>query len=178
MSSTIVEASMARLTDDELARGLAVAHLFLRKSDRDTRRAMEEPHGRKIASDEISWHYYLADWDMESIYQTISVILSLPSVRSVYVGITESPIWRWQLCDRHHNDDFRAHKYNGYSRMYIITCERTEPIIAMEEMTVEFAKASRWSDKVRNSSRYVSGPVNAQSVMFLYCCTMETDDCA
>ena len=39
--------------------------------------------------------------------------------KSIYIGVTESPIWRWELCRDHTDTDMKAHG-DHYEKMFVL----------------------------------------------------------
>ena len=55
---------------------------------------------------------------MQSLYGVMKFICTTLS-KSVYIGVTESPIWRWDLCRDHTDTDMKAHG-DRFDNMYVL----------------------------------------------------------
>ena len=122
---------------------------------------------------DIKWELFSRDWDLASVKSMVARLFADPTVEVGYVGVTGCPIWRWRLC-RNHTDGFRAHA-DEFDKMFVIMCERGEPIQVLEEDLIEMIRCTPCGKKLRNSKRYVAGTMAARQVGFLYVCVKECE---
>ena len=91
----------------------------------------------------------------------------------VYVGITQSPAWRWSDCWGHgsmspHNDRFE--------RMFVLCLASGWVAVVVEEHLILRLKEHyvRNDRKVLNSQNYRSGPVHKSDRYFVYICIQKS----
>ncbi len=114
-----------------------------------------------------------------------SAILTLAQcdlITSVYVGVTESPAWRWHSCHGHNAPDrsdgypeyegMVAHEHK-FDRMFVLLVDYGEPTCHMEEWAIEILQGSEFGSKSANSEIYHRGPVRDDGKYFLYACVTE-----
>ena len=148
------------------AREVAIKQLFMPMS---ARQRLKDDHVILTAGDpEVDWSRFMNDWTWSEVVGTAQSLVNSPRVARAYVGITSSPLWRWKLCEGHHNDDFAAHCYT-YDEMAVLTADYADPIKEMESMLVDELTSTANGWKVQNKTNYVTGPVGAQK-LFLYMC--------
>ena len=73
--------------------------LFLNKARRDVLKAEEERLAARHRFAEIVFVYFLVDWTLREIKSVIMRFDVMEHTSAMYIGITESPCWRWRLCD-------------------------------------------------------------------------------
>ena len=67
-------------------------------------------------------------------------IASSHGVKGVYVGITQSPVWRWSKCQGHSN--MLSHS-DYYDAMFVLTFDRAETILDLETELIQHAFDNR-----------------------------------
>ena len=72
--------------------------LFLNKAQRDVLKAEEERLAARHRFAEIVFVYFLVDWTLRDI-KSVIMRIAMEHISAMYIGITESPCWRWRLCD-------------------------------------------------------------------------------
>ncbi len=155
--------------------------LFLNKAQRDVLKAEEERIAARHRFAGIVFVYFLVDWTLREIKSVIMRIAAMEHISAMYIGITESPCWRWRLCDGYkvpgtEDDD---EEYDGmkaharlYDNMYVVTVEWKDPACIMEELAIEFLRGSEYGHKCKNARVYRTGPVKDGGKYFIYICTV------
>ena len=118
---------------------------------------------------DISWEYWNDDWSMDALQ---GVIKELSLTKSVYIGVTESPIWRWDYCRSHGETEMKAHS-DHYDAMYVLCVDCTECIQVVEELLLQQSRLHPdVCMKILNDPVYRPGPLNRNGVLYLYVCTI------
>ena len=120
-----------------------------------------------VGSADISFMFWDSDWTVDKL---LLVFHQLCKDKAIYIGITESPVWRWKLCREH--DSMKAHE-DHYENMYVLCVDCGDAMQALEEHTITRMRAILGvADKVLNDAVYRPGPVQGTGVMYLYVCTI------
>ena len=81
----------------------------------------------------IHFKHFQLDWTKDTIFAVVLSVLR-KSDRS-YIGITESPVWRWSECEGW--NDMVAHRNNGFDNMHVICCDKPMCIATLDEMVID-----------------------------------------
>ena len=108
------------LPKEPQARTAVLAKLFLEEAD--CKRHMED--AKRISEInkyqyDILWDMFQVAWCWSMIQRLVLTLSNQPYIQDVYIGVTESPWWRWIGCADYSaqggNDDFLAHNFLGVS---------------------------------------------------------------
>ena len=116
----------------------------------------------------IVWDIFDETWNLTSVESSLNGLFEDPS-RSVYIGATTSPQWRWQLCIES-DTGMKPHK-SHYEHMWVLCCDRSPCISAIEELLIGKYKATH-GNRVLNSGIYMPGPLPTHGALFLYACVV------
>ena len=117
----------------------------------------------------ISWKHWNADWTMDAL---LGVIKEIAESKSVYIGVTESPIWRWELCRDHTDTDMKAHR-GHYEKKPVLCVDCRDCIQVFEEHILgQLRTAPRVPKGIPNDPVYRPGPWNRSGVLYLYDCSI------
>ena len=133
-------------------------------------RSMFEQEKRKTTDLDlpINWSFFVVDWELHEIVERMRIILEDAHTEYAYVGITQSPQWRWCKCRGHNN--MKPHD-ESYDVMHVLCVDRSEAIKAMEEVALEqFQAQTGFKHKLKNAPVYRTGPIPDRVATFLYMC--------
>lgn len=121
--------------------------------------------------EDISWRLWDAEWTLDKLDNVFKHICTNLD-KSIYIGVTESPIWRWELCRDHTDTDMKAHG-DHYEKMFVLCVDCRDCIQVLEEHLLERLRTvPEVCRKILNDPVYRPGPLNRRGVLFLYVCTV------
>ena len=113
---------------------------------------------------DIDWGLFDLDWTMESLQALVLQLVE--SGKSVYIGVTLSPIWRWELSRSH--ETVKPHA-DVYQKMFVLAFDHVACISVVEELLIDNCRAVV-DTAVLNAKRYVPGQLRYYGGLFLYVC--------
>ena len=114
----------------------------------------------------IDWSRFQAEFNMGAL-EDIVVNIAESTSRN-YVGVTESPAWRWTDCRRH--ETMIPHVERGFTTMYVLHANIGKHITMIEEHLCDVVKEECFRYRYRNENgrRYVKGPIVDHAMYVLY----------
>ena len=88
--------------------------------------------------EDISWRLWDADWTLDKLDNVFKHICTNLD-KSIYIGVTESPIWRWELCRDHTDTDMKAHR-DHCENVFVLCVDCRDCIQVLEEHLLEHVR--------------------------------------
>ena len=150
--------------------------LFVSRKRRKNMKNTEEQVCKRRRITKIDWTMFNDNWTWPELVGSVLALAKMEEVCDVYIGISQSCIWRWEDCHGHQFADssspVKGHAYR-FDRMYPLTADWSEPIVVMEEdLIAELQAMKPWGVKSCNDKIYRQGPVVAGAKYFLYACVI------
>ena len=143
---------------------MAAADPFM-PHDRQLRFIFAEQYAiSKTAVTDIDWGLFDLDWTIESLQA--SILQLVESGSSVYIGVTLSPIWRWELSRSH--ETVKPHA-QFYQKMFVLAFDHASCIAVVEELLIDRCRPFAGT-ALLNHKHYVPGPLRYYGGLFLYVC--------
>ena len=113
-----------------------------------------------------SWKLFNLDWTLASLKQT--VLKQVSGDKAGYIGATQSPSWRHELCRDH--ETMRPHS-DHYDKMFVLTVDVAACVEVLEELLIELCEATA-SSRILNDVVYHRGSLPEHGHLFLYLCVV------
>ena len=112
----------------------------------------------------IDWGLFDLDWTIGSLQASILDLVESGS--SVYVGVTLSPIWRWELSRS--KETMKPHA-DFYEKMFPLAFDHASCMQVLEELLIDRCRPLA-CNALLNHKHYVPGPLRNYGGLFLYVC--------
>lgn len=114
----------------------------------------------------ISWKLFNLDWTLASLKETI--LKQVNGDKAGYIGATQSPSWRHELCKNH--EHMRPHSAH-YDKMSVLAADVAACVEVLEELLIELCKATA-SSRILNDVVDHRGSLPEHGHLFLYLCVV------
>ncbi len=116
------------------------------------------------------WQHFVVEADPASLWGCIQDICGTNVVSGVYIGVTQSLVWRWSHCQGHNS--MMAHR-DYYNAMFVLSIDRTAAILDLGSELIAHAPANPGELKALgcrcdNRMRGGTGPVRSAAALALY----------
>ena len=125
---------------------------------------VEQHEIAKTSVKDIDWGLFDLDWTIESLQSSILDLVEKGS--SVYIGVTLSPIWRWELSRLH---ETMKHHAASYDKMFVLAFDHASCMQTVEELLIDRCRPLACNALI-NHIHYVPGPLRNYGGLFLYVC--------